>query len=696
MQSIVLKTLFLVSFLGGGHLAAQLFSDPFDADLAAWTAIGAWSWDANGAAEGSPDADWRNRSRIQSASRGGAALFAGPEQDGQLLSTIIDVPAAVTEVYLSFYQYYRSNGGGGRVRILAGGVEVRTFPLTTGLEADDESSAGNFILLDLSDLLAIGINAFQIEFDVEGATRFWLLDDVNVSTTRPARPTFPRYFGEALSSFGIPYIVDERGAPAVPRQLVADFLPGVTEAERADFRDAFGARLLRSCVCDRLEVWEMPGGLFFDATTGEPLGNPSEILQNTLPGMGMNKVDGLDLNYYSYNDLQALNPGPNLPLTAEQVASFPLGGGGLKVAILDTGIDLDHPDFNGMLYRDTDGVGDNSDNDQDCYPDNPLGWNFVDDNNNPEDNNGHGTHVSGIVADLLRDCDDCQAQILPYKTHDSHGVGTLFASACAVLQAAVNDGATIINASWGFYGGGSTILRSAIDTAGNYGAVLIAAAGNDSLNLVADRQYPATYELPNVLCVGAAENSVTDGIVLAAFSNYGSAFVDLAADGVDIESSVPGGGRGLKSGTSMATPAVSAAAALYACSQDGRLGGALAFLMKDANKERNLVGVQQGNYLNLEGLCPGVVDEEIDQVGGIFTAFANADFSKVTVRALVDLPGALVGLYGPEQTLLDSQRPDSFTRGSEVVFAISTPQRGNYLLTVRAGGRTWTQRLVNR
>jgi len=70
--------------------------------------------------------------------------------------------------------------------------------------------------------------------------------------------------------------------------------------------------------------------------------------------------------------------------------------------------------------------------------------------------------------------------LLPYKTHNSYGVGTLFDAACATLQAGVEDDADIINASWGFYGSGGNILKNAIDTAAAYGALYVAAAGNDS------------------------------------------------------------------------------------------------------------------------------------------------------------------------------------------------------------------------
>lgn len=699
MRSLAPTIILLAVMAMMAPLRAQIFSDAFDTDLSNWTVTGAWNWDDNGAADGITTVDWNRRTPIRSASRGGAALFANPETDAQLTSTLITAPAGTTAAFLSFYTYYRSEGGNPRVLILSGGVPVQEEILLTELQAGQESSSGYFTIIDLSDLLAAGINSFQIQFDVEGATDFWLLDDVLLDQDRPRRPSFPRYLGESLGTVGIPFIVDSTGAPAVPNQLVADFRPGVSQADREIFRAIFKARVLRTCVCDRIELWELPGGLFFDPTTGEPLGDPSDILERTIGSGSMNEVDGLDLNYYSYNDLETAAAGPNPPLTADEIAFLPAASdAAIKVAVLDTGIDLDHPDFAGFLFRDNDPIGDEFDDDDDCYPDNPIGWNFVDDNNNPDDDNGHGTHVSGIIADNVRPCDDCVVQILPYKTHNNYGVGTLFATTCATLQAAVNDEADIINASWGFYGGTSEILLNAIDTANSYGATFIAAAGNDSLNLLADPQFPAAYPLVNVLSVGAVDTLPAETFPFAEFSNYAADYVDIAAFGVAVESSLPGGARGLKSGTSMSTPAVSAAAALYGCEQAGDLSGVKTFILSNALTGTGLGGlVLDENVLSPVPRCDDPTSVGVaPTISASFSARPNPAFTEFVVVALADLGPAEVSLYQLSGTLVETQRVSRFNREMNVTFKVNDLPAGQYLVTVSAGGRLRTQRLVKR
>jgi subtilisin family serine protease len=566
--------------------------------------------------------------------------------------------------------------------------------LQQGLAPDGESSSGEYHLIDLDALTQSG--SLSIEISITGGANFLIIDDVQLSTTRPDLVTFPRYFGDSLTSFGLPFIVDSAGAPAVPFQLVVDVIPGFTEAEYQMLRDMVGAVVIRSCVCDRLEVWEMPGGLIFDPATGEPLINPSDIL-NTLPSQGMNKVDGVDLNYYSYNDLKPNPIVPNAPLTSADVASFsPAPSDAVRVAVLDTGLDLDHPNLSGFVFSNPDGIGNNSDDDNDCLTDNPLGWNFVDDNNNPNDDNGHGTHVSGIIASNLAFCDDCVVQVIPYKTHDNFGVGTLFASACATLQASVMDGADVINASWGFYGGGgSTILKSAIDTAKNYGTLFIAAAGNDSLNLNHDPQYPALYS--NVLAVAAHDTLPGEARPFAAFSNFSEAEVQLSAFGVDVESAAPGGETTLKSGTSMATPAVAAAACLYACENEFSPLVAALYLLDNAFKDTELAEVvKDGNALNTDAFCNAPPEEDDGEPAVIFyVRFLQGD-DLISIISFLGKGTTKVEVFNEAGDSVARQEFDELTAGQNIVFPMEEEPPGMYLVQIDSDGRVFTQRLVKR
>lgn len=685
----------LLLLLLSGTLGAQFYDEPFNADLNNWVSGQGFVFDNNGAAETFPG--WDNRSRIRSASAGGSMTFTGPGSIARATSPVIDVPPSTTgELYLSFYQYFGTEGGA--TRVLVGGdngTSVDTI-LRLGLEAGEETSAGSYHLLSLGEALQ-GATTLTILFELTGGpANFWIIDDVQLFNSLPQAVTFPRYFGEALRQYGKPFVVDARGAPAVPFELVVDWLPGLTEPQKQSFRDMYNPIVRHTCACDRLEVWEMAGGVFFDPVTGAPLGDPSSILSATLPASGMNKVDGLDLNYFNYNDLQNIPDLPNLPLSNDDIAGFsPAPADAVRIAILDTGLDLDHPDLNGYVLRDPESL-DGVDEDMDCLVDNPLGWNYVDNNNNPDDDNGHGTHVTGIVARNAASCDGCVIQLIPYKTHDSYGVGTLFSSACAVLQAAVYDDADVLNCSWGFYGGGNTgILKSAIDTAANYGALIVAAAGNDSLNMVADPQYPALYSLNNILAVGAHDTLPAGIRPFAPFSNFDPVKVDLAAFGVNVLSSMPGGLMGEKSGTSMAAPAVAAAAGMYHCEFPWQIATAKAFLLANSFKDGSLTGfVIEGNALNDGIFCRRDVQVNVDDPA--------ADFSLSFVDGIIEAK-ALQGLGETEFTIytvsggiIESRVVESFPQGTSQRFDLQSAPNGQYLFLVQTGGRVSTQRLVKR
>jgi subtilisin family serine protease len=178
------------------------------------------------------------------------------------------------------------------------------------------------------------------------------------------------------------------------------------------------------------------------------------------------------------------------------------------------------------------------------------------------DDHGHGTHVSGIIAAAGNNGNgiaglNWNARIMPLKVLDAHGDGSTDKAVSAVYFA-VDNGAKVINASWG----GDTFSQAMLDAltyANAKGVVFVTAAGNEGANNDASKSYPASYRLPNVLSVA----SVDRGGQLAFDSNIGATTVDLAAPGVDIVSTVPGG-FATYSGTSMATAFVSGTVSLLA------------------------------------------------------------------------------------------------------------------------------------
>jgi subtilisin family serine protease len=198
-----------------------------------------------------------------------------------------------------------------------------------------------------------------------------------------------------------------------------------------------------------------------------------------------------------------------------------------------------------------------------AHPNDLFGWNFVNNTNNPLDDNGHGTNVSGILGAVGNNGMgvagvDWNVQIMPIKFLGSDGQGAISAFIQG-LNYAVQHGAKISNNSWegAPY---SQALYDAINNARAHGQIFVAAAGNESANDDATADYPASFSqsLNNVVAVAATDSSDH----LASFSNWGPHSVDLAAPGVNILSTLPNGQYGAMSGTSMATPEVTGALAL--------------------------------------------------------------------------------------------------------------------------------------
>lgn len=234
----------------------------------------------------------------------------------------------------------------------------------------------------------------------------------------------------------------------------------------------------------------------------------------------------------------------------------------ILVAVIDTGIDIYHPDLRANLWTNPGETGLDSkgrdkatngiDDDGNGFADDLHGWSFISNNNNLNDEVGHGSHVSGIIRSLAP-----QVEIMTIKYYDgtSSGAETVFNTVRAI-EYAVKMKADIINYSGGGYGK-SAAEESAIREAQRNGILFVAAAGNDHLNSDLQPFFPATYKLSNILSVAATDRS---GELLPR-SNFGAQSVHVAAPGQDIVSSLPGGLKGAMSGTSQATAYVTGVAA---------------------------------------------------------------------------------------------------------------------------------------
>lgn len=283
-------------------------------------------------------------------------------------------------------------------------------------------------------------------------------------------------------------------------------------------------------------------------------------------------------------------------------------GGRVVVAVIDTGLDYNHEDIVGNVWVNTGEIANNGiDDDNNGYIDDIRGWDFVNNDNNPFDDNDHGTHVSGTIAAVGNNGIgvsgvNWSAQIMPLKFLSARGSGTT-ADAISALDYAVMMGARISNNSWGG-GAFSQALFDTIAAAQSAGHLFVAAAGNDGVNTDVTPSYPASYDLDNIVSVAATD----DNDALASFSNFGAVSVDLGAPGVSILSTTPGNTYSSFSGTSMATPHVSGSAALL-LSEDPSLSlvGLKSALLDNVDLLASLAGITvTGGRLNLASSVNGL------------------------------------------------------------------------------------------
>ncbi len=239
-------------------------------------------------------------------------------------------------------------------------------------------------------------------------------------------------------------------------------------------------------------------------------------------------------------------------INASKAWEITRGSKEIIVAIIDTGIDINHPDIKNNLWTSKTGT---------------HGWNFVANNADLTDNHGHGTHIAGIVGaeggngiGISGVAPKVSLMILKYYDPKAAYNNNL-ANTIKAIRYATENGAHIINYS----GGGLEFSKdeyNAINDARKKGILFIAAAGNEKSNSDKSRYYPANYDLDNIISVTAIN---TEAKVLDS-SNYGAHTVHIAAPGKNIFSTIPGGKYAPMTGTSQATAFVSGVAALLLAS----------------------------------------------------------------------------------------------------------------------------------
>jgi subtilisin family serine protease len=325
-------------------------------------------------------------------------------------------------------------------------------------------------------------------------------------------------------------VAADPGAPAaqaVAGEVIVGFSDEVSEAARDRVLREVGAveqQELEEIQAELVEVGPGEVGVTIKELEADPrvdYAEPNYVLSvEALPPTDSNFDQLWGLN----NDGQVVNGGSGVrdaDVDALEAWELTTGSASVAVAVVDTGVDFGHPDLGGSVEGSsvlwinggedcpgcrTDGV----DNDRNGYVDDWRGWDFANDDNDPTDDSGHGTHVAGTIGAIGDNGIgvvgvNWAVRIVALKFLDAGGSGTTADAVEAVLYAS-RMGIRVINASWG----GAHFSQSLLDAfreADSRGSLFVAAAGNDGRNSDEVPQYPAGYDLPNIVSVTATDSA---------------------------------------------------------------------------------------------------------------------------------------------------------------------------------------------
>jgi thermitase len=308
--------------------------------------------------------------------------------------------------------------------------------------------------------------------------------------------------------------------PYVPGQAIVRFEPGASSADRREARSEADVDFDSTLGIPRAQVVEVEGSV---AAAVRRLERQPEVAY-AQPNYRYEALAVPPPDDTFFNDLWGLDDPalPNPGVSALEAWENSRGSGQV-IAIVDTGVDLTHPDIAGNLWTNP----------------NPTlgdlhGYDFVSDDGDPDDFNFHGTHVAGTAAATAGNGEGVagvapEAEIMAVRVLDGDGSGSTADVAAGIVYAA-NHGADVINLSLGSAGAGDQVTSDAVDLAAAKNAIVVVAAGNDGVDNDADPHTPCVLPQENLLCVAALRQSGS----LASFSNFGARSVDLAAPGTSI------------------------------------------------------------------------------------------------------------------------------------------------------------------
>jgi len=425
-----------------------------------------------------------------------------------------------------------------------------------------------------------------------------------------------------MAVYGAPVSANEGSIPAnapyAPDRIVVRFKKDLSPAQVAQLNASQGATVIDEIPQIGVKILNVP--------VGEVEAKIAAYRAD--PRVEFAEPDYIAQPVYEPNDPYYSDGTQWGPQKIEAPLAWDLSKGdpSVVVAVVDWGVDLQHPDLAAKLWTNPGEIADNGiDDDGNGYIDDVYGWDFANDDNDPQDDYGHGTHCAGIAAAATDNGVGIagvgfNSRIMAVKVGDGSTGKARYSDIAQGIIYAADNGAKVISLSLGGYAF-SSYLESAVNHAWNAGCVLVGAAGNNNSS---DPFYPAAYD--NVMGVSATDQDD----VKASWSNYGS-YISVAAPGVSIYSTYwnDDSTYAYMSGTSMAAPHVAGLAALLFSQDDTRTNATVRSLIEETADDLGDEGWDQYyGYGRINAYrAVGRVTAEIDPATGGNLSADNGDLT---------------------------------------------------------------------
>ena len=379
-------------------------------------------------------------------------------------------------------------------------------------------------------------------------------------------------------------------------------------------------------------------------------------------------------NDASFTDLWGMNntgqTGGTADADIDAVEAWDLftGSSSVLVGVIDTGINYNHPDLAANIWTNPGEIAGNGiDDDGNGLIDDIHGYDFVNNDGDPNDDHAHGSHCAGTIGGVGNNGAgvagvNWQVTMMGLKFLSASGSGNI-SDAVDCVNYATDNGVHLTSNSWGG-GGYSATMEEALINANANNILFVAAAGNSSSNNDNGSYFPSGYEIENVISVAATDHNDN----LASFSSYGATTVDLGAPGVNVYSTVLGSGYDSFSGTSMATPHVAGACALLKGFNSELTAAQIKFIIMNSGDQINsLAGITLTgrrlnalNALNMNGDSILIMNKPVD--GKSYLPGMEVPVQWVSLNVDGNIKIELIQSGSVLETLADSTENDgSFT-----------------------------------